>query len=392
MSGSRASAPTADPSRDHVVAVDRLVDGSGCDGPAWLRVRGGVVVERGSGHAPDPGGAHPPAGAHLPAAVPGFVDGHCHGAAGVDLAVPGSDPGPVLRHHAAAGTTALVASLASAPLGRTAERLRELSPLVRAGELLGLHLEGPWLAPARRGAHAAGLLREPRPDDVEVLLEAGGGAVRMVTLAPELPGALDAVARLVDAGVVVALGHTDASAEQVRRALDLGASVVTHLFNGMPPLHHREPGPVGAALLDGRVTVEVIGDGQHVDDDVVDLVRRLAPGRTALVSDAMAAAGLGDGRYELAGAEVVVRDGVARTADERSLAGSTATVGDAVARLLARGADLPEVAALTSVAPTRALGLTGTPLAVGAPADLVEVVDGRPRRVLRRGTWLDSSS
>jgi len=391
MTGPRAGEPPAG-GPGELVAVDRLVDGCGADGPAWLRVRDGLVVERGSGPAPVPAGAQQPTAVHLAAAVPGFVDGHCHGASGVDLGVPGADPRPVLQHHGAAGTTGLVASLASAPLGRTADRLRELAPLVRAGELLGLHLEGPWLAPERRGAHDAGLLREPRPQDVEMLLEAGSGAVRMVTLAPELPGALDAVAHLVEAGVVVAVGHTDAPADTVRRALDLGASVVTHLFNGMPPLHHRDPGPVGAALLDPRATVEVIGDGQHVHDDVVDLVRRLAPGRTALVSDAMAAAGLGDGRYELAGGEVVVRDGVARTADERSLAGSTATVADAVARLLARGADLPEVVALTSAAPSRALGLPAAPLAVGAPADLVEVADGRPRRVMRRGAWLGSSS
>lgn len=368
-----------------LVTVGHLVDGGGA-GPAWLRVRDGLVVDRG------PGTGDGVADVALGTAVPGFVDAHCHGAAGVDLAEPGADPAPVLAHHAATGTTSLVASLASAPLALTARRLRELAPHVRAGELLGAHLEGPWLAPARRGAHDAALLRAPDVGDAERLLEAGDGTVRMVTLAPELPGALEVVARLVAAGVVVAVGHTEASADEVRRALDLGARVVTHLFNGMPPLHHRTPGPVAAALLDGRAHVELVGDGQHVDDDVLDLARRLAAGRAGLVSDAMAAAGLGDGRYALAGGAVLVRDGVARTADGRSLAGSTSTVGDAVVRLLDRGADLAEVVALTSTAPSRALGLAVPPLAVGAPADLVETGGGRVRRVVRRGRCLPPSS
>ncbi|TDN45406.1 N-acetylglucosamine 6-phosphate deacetylase [Curtobacterium flaccumfaciens] len=310
--------------------------------------------------------------------VPGLVDLHAHGALGHDFAGCAADDARVAAaHHRSRGTTALTASVATGPVGDTADALERLRPLVADGTLAGLHLEGPWLAPARRGAHRADLLHPPTPAEVDAYLAAADGALRIVTLAPELPGALDTTARLVAAGVVVAIGHTDATADQARRAVDAGATLVTHLFNGMPPLHHRAPGPVGIALTDERLLLECIVDGHHLDPTAVDVVRAAAPGRLVLVSDAMSATGCADGDHTIAGSAVSVRGGVARLADGSSLAGSTITVADAVHRLLATGFPVTEVVAAAATRPARLLGRSA-PLSVGAPADFVVLDrDGR---------------
>ncbi|MBO3663783.1 N-acetylglucosamine-6-phosphate deacetylase [Microbacterium stercoris] len=340
-----------------VIAADRVIDGSGSDGPGWVRVSHGRVVERGSGVLST-------ARHRVDAIVPGFVDVHVHGACGLDFATVGSDPSLAIAWHASRGSTSLVASLATGTVDDTGLRLAELAPMVREGLLAGLHLEGPFLSEGRRGAHNPALLRAPSRPEIDRLLEAGDGTVRMITLAPELPGALEVIPALVAAGVRVAIGHTEASTDVVAQAVDRGASVVTHLFNGMPPLHHRSPGPVGVALSDARLSVELIGDGEHLDDRVIDLALRECAGRALLVSDAMAAAGLGDGAYTLAGSPVTVRDGLALTADG-AIAGSTSSVSDAVNRLLARGADPALIVELTALAPSRALGMAVPPLAVG---------------------------
>ncbi|MBA8989208.1 N-acetylglucosamine-6-phosphate deacetylase [Curtobacterium pusillum] len=311
--------------------------------------------------------------------VPGLIDLHAHGALGHDFATCDVDGAvAAARHHRSRGTTSLIASVATGSVSDTAAALARLRPLVMDGTLAGLHLEGPWLSPARRGAHRADLLHAPTPPEVDTYLAAADGALRIVTLAPELPGALETVHRLVAAGVVVAIGHTDASADQTRRAIDAGATLVTHLFNGMPPLHHRTPGPVGVALTDDRVLLECIVDGHHLDATTVDLVQRTAPGRIVLVSDAMSATGCGDGDHTIAGSAVSVRDGVALLADGSSLAGSTITVADAARRLLARGIPLTEVVRATAARPARLLGRPA-PLTVGAPADmvLVDAASGR---------------
>jgi N-acetylglucosamine-6-phosphate deacetylase len=368
--------------RPMLVGAERLVDGAGHDGAGWLRVDAGRIVETGTGEAPSP------VDESVESLVPGFVDTHVHGALGIDFASPGVDPTPAIEHHARSGSTSLVASVATGDWARTLDRLRELAPLVTAHTLAGLHLEGPFLSHARRGAHDPALLREPDRAAVAAALEAAGGTLTVVTVAPELPGALDAITRLVDAGVTVAIGHTDASAEVVRRAVDAGATVVTHLFNGMPPLHHRAPGPVGVALADPSLVLELIGDGYHVDDVAIDVVRTAASHRYSVVSDAMAATGLGDGGYELAGSHVVVSGGVAMLADGSSLAGSTTPVAGAVARLLDRGAPLAEIVAATSVTPARSLGLPDPALVVGARADLVALSGSRVARVMRAGSWL----
>ncbi|WP_203136072.1 N-acetylglucosamine-6-phosphate deacetylase [Microbacterium sp. JZ31] len=351
-----------------LVAARRVIDGSGSDGPGWVVVSGGQVAERGTGAAPRTPDRE------VDAILPGFLDTHVHGARGVDFGAVGEDPHDAIAWHAERGSTALVASLATGALEAMRTRLAELAPLVRAGALAGLHLEGPFLCEGRRGAHNPDLLRSPTRDDVDALLRAGDGAIRMITLAPELPGALDVIPLLVEAGVRVAIGHTEADADTVARAVDLGASVMTHLFNGMPPLHHRSPGPVGVGLTDERITVELIGDGAHLDDRALDLALRACARRAVLVSDAMAAAGLGDGSYTLAGSEVIVQDGVARLAGGTAIAGSTSSVSDAVERLLARGTDPTTIAELTALTPARALG-------VAVPPPAVALENGRVTRV-----------
>ncbi len=371
----------------HVLVADRLVDGLGHDGPGWIAVDDRRVVARGDGADPAPDYSSLPRRS-AGWIVPGLADTHVHGARGVDFGEVGVDPEPAIRHHHIAGSTTVVASIATGSLDAMARRLRELAPLVAGERLAGIHLEGPWLSHARRGAHSPDLLRAPAPAEVETLLEAGSGAVRMVTLAPELPGALDSVARLVEAGVTVAIGHTDASADEVRRAIDAGASVVTHLFNGMPPLHHRQPGPVGVALADPSLTLELIADARHVDDIVVDAVMRCAGSRVSLVSDAMAATGLGDGAFSLAGSAIVVAEGVAMLEDGSSLAGSTTPLLGAAARLLSRSAPLEQIVAATVATPSRALGLDVPQLRIGDWADLIAVDAPTTLRVMRRGEWL----
>jgi N-acetylglucosamine-6-phosphate deacetylase len=279
-----------------------------------------------------------------------------------------------------------MASLVTAELPRIRASLELLAPLVDEGVIRGIHLEGPWISPLRGGAHDHALLRTPEAADLDALLTAGRGTVRMVTLAPELPGGLDAIRRIVDADAVAAVGHTDASYEQVVAAIDAGARVGTHLFNGMRPLHHREPGPVLALLEAPDVVVELIADGTHLHPALYrDVVDAVGPARVALITDAMAAAGLGDGDYGLGDLAVRVQDGVARLVDGDTIAGSTTTM-DALFRaaLAAHGAE-PGDAAWTSAVrqtattPARAMGWDDVgDLAPGRRADYV-VLDGDTR-------------
>ncbi|MDQ0744714.1 N-acetylglucosamine-6-phosphate deacetylase [Clavibacter sp. B3I6] len=374
-----------------LLRADRLVTASGDQGEAWLVVDGGRVVRTGSADAPPADLERLPVERIAGTVVPGFVDQHVHGALGRDFgSADGEGAREIAAHHHRSGSTRLVASIATAAIPDMARALRTLAPLVADGTLAGLHLEGPWLSPARRGAHRSSLLCAPTASDVEVLRDAGGDALCMVTLAPELDGAEEAIAVLVAGGVTVALGHSDCTAAEAHAAVDAGARVATHVFNGMRPLHHREPGLAGAALADDRVAVELILDGQHVARDAAEIVRRSAAGRLVLVSDAMAATGWSDGAYEIAGSAVVVADGVARLADGTSLAGSTGTVAEGFARLVREhGVPLPEAVTASSAASARALGLPGVGLGAGDRADLVVLDDDhRVTRVMRAGAWL----
>jgi N-acetylglucosamine-6-phosphate deacetylase len=324
--------------------------------------------------------------------VPGFVDAHSHGGGGASYTSGDPDEAAtVLATHRAHGTTTMVASLVTDPLDRLEESVRALAPLVAAGELAGIHLEGPWLSGAHCGAHDPALLRAPTAADVTRVLDAGDGAVRMVTLAPELDGGLEAVRLLADRGVIAALGHSDATYAVARQALDAGASVATHLFNAMRGIHHREPGPVLALVEDPRACVELIADGVHLHPEVLRWAATSAPHRFVLVTDAMGAAGAADGDYLLGPAAVEVRDGVARLASNGAIAGSTLTMDRAV-RYAVQVAGLPLDAAVeaATATPARLLGLNDVgAIEAGRRADLVHLDDHLAVvAVMRAGAWL----
>lgn len=326
--------------------------------------------------------------------VPGFVDVHGHGGGGYDYAT--DDPAAALAaraFHAAHGTTTAFASLVTAPLTVLHRQLATLADLVGAGHFAGIHLEGPFLAPAQRGAHDGALLRTPEPETVDGLIAGGRGHLAMVTIAPELPGAAPAIARFVAAGVRVAVGHTDADRDAVAAALDAGATVATHLFNAMRGVHHREPGPVPLLLADQRVAVELIADGFHLHPDVLRMAAAAAgPDRVMLVTDAMAAAGRSDGAYALGGQDVEVRDGMARLVDGAgrpgAIAGSTLTMASAF-RTLAALVGIRAAATMASTTPARRLGLADVGrIEAGARADLCVVDDdGALVRVMQAGRW-----
>lgn len=364
-----------------IIGADRVVTPSGVLTGGWIRVEGERITEVDT----------TPVTADVTGAVlvPGFVDLHCHGGAGADFAEARPDRvATAVAAHRARGTTTMLASLVSAPVQTLCDQLRALAEPVAEGLLAGVHLEGPFLAETRRGAHDPTVLRDPSPEAVRALLDAGGSALRMLTLAPERPGALAAIEEASLRGVLVAVGHTDATEAQTRAAITAGARVGTHLFNGMRPLHHREPGPVGALLDDHRLTVELICDGAHLAPTTVRLAARLAgPGRTVLVTDAMSAAGLGDGDYQLGGLAVTVRDGQPRLADG-ALAGSVLTMDRAFANAVDAGLSLTDAVAASATTPARLLGLDDQvgALRAGLRADAV-LLDEQlvPRRVLRRG-------
>lgn len=318
--------------------------------------------------------------------TPGLVDVHNHGGGGASFA---DDPATAIATHRAAGSTTIVASLVSQAIDTLETQVRRLRPLVESGDLAGIHLEGPWLAERYKGAHPAEQLRNPLAVDVDRLLDAGSGTIRMVTLAVERPGALETVRRLSARNVVVALGHSDCTYGQARAAIDAGVTGGTHLFNAMPGLHHRTPGPILALLTDDRVWSELIVDGVHVHPDLVTWVMGVHD-RIVLITDAMAAAGCADGHYRLGDLPVEVVAGVATIADTDTIAGSTLTLDRAVRTAIQAG--VPPTTALRSATsnPARFLGLTDVgELAPGAWADAVAFdTDWGVRRVLRRGRWL----
>ncbi|WP_104082544.1 N-acetylglucosamine-6-phosphate deacetylase, partial [Cryobacterium sp. Y11] len=258
--------------------------------------------------------------------TPGFIDIHCHGAGGAAFDDGLQAIGTALAVHRAHGTTRSVLSLVTASLADLETRLGVIAAVAERDPLiLGAHLEGPFLDDGFRGAHDRTLLRVADAAATARLLLASRGHLRQITLAPELPGAAPAITRFVDAGVVVAVGHSAADYSEACAAFDAGASVLTHAFNAMHGIHHRAPGPVVAAMRSGGVTLEVINDGVHVHPEVVRLAFAGAGGRIALVTDAMAATGFGDGEYRLGSLAVMVTDGVARLAG-----GLAASVGGGI--------------------------------------------------------------
>jgi N-acetylglucosamine-6-phosphate deacetylase len=370
-----------------VLAAGALALPSGIVVDGWVVIDGERVLAAGAGPPPER-----PSWTLPGLVVPGFVDVHVHGGGGASF--DGGDPkavATVVATHLAHGTTTMVASLVADSLDGLAASCAALASLADAGVVAGIHLEGPWLSSRRAGAHEPSLLVPPTLEAVDRLVDAARGHLRMVTLAPELPGALVAIPELVSAGVVVAVGHTDATYDETRAALAAGATAATHLFNAMPPLHHREPGPV-AALLESSAYLELVADGVHVHPAVLSLAWR--NGRTVLVTDAMAAAGAADGEYRLGGLTVVVRDGVARLPATGVIAASTATLASSLRWAVAEaGVPLPEALAAVPSTPAAMVGLTEVGrLEPGAWADLVELSDDlEVSRVMRRGTWVPLS-
>ncbi|WP_237233892.1 N-acetylglucosamine-6-phosphate deacetylase [Rothia nasisuis] len=293
--------------------------------------------------------------------TPGLTDIHCHGGGGTAFE-DAPDVATALRVHGQAGTSALVASLVSNPLGQMQATMTSLLPLLDQQEpgqatLVGFHAEGPFISPAHKGAHALETLKPPTPDAVERLWEASEGRLLQITLAPETDPGLATLQRCVELGITVAVGHTDATYEQAKAAFDEGASLLTHAFNAMRPLHHRQPGPVAAAADSPHVTLELICDGVHVHGPMVRAAFALAPRRVALVTDAMAAAGCADGPYRLGSLAVEVQNSVARIKGTETIAGSTLTLARALKQAVAFGVPLEEAARAATSVPATALGL-----------------------------------
>ena len=398
-----------EPTRGSVRGTIITPEGPVADG--LLAFEGDRIVHAGAAAGfDDAGWPEPVAPAPDALIIPGLVDLHCHGAAGSDFSTADADG---LRRAAgflhAAGTTTLLASTVSAPKAELLEAARRLGALAREGLVAGIHAEGPFLSADRCGAQDPASLVAPDPDFVDELLEASDSELVTMTYAPELPGADELVDRLISRGVTPSLGHSDAadavaaaSLETAREEMEEAGfdgyaprPTVTHLFNGMPPLHHRSPGPVAACLraaARGDAVVEIIADGVHLDPATVRTVFDLAGAQNvALVSDSMAATGLGDGRYRLGPAEVEVSNGTARLAADGSLAGGTATLLDCVRVAVAAGVPLADAVGSASAVPADVLRLADEVGALrrGLRADaLVLSPTLELHAVLRGGQWL----
>ncbi|MFI9275060.1 N-acetylglucosamine-6-phosphate deacetylase [Kitasatospora sp. NPDC052896] len=327
--------------------------------------------------------------------VPGFVDLHVHGGGGASYASGSAEEAlTVARTHLEHGTTTTVASTVTGEIDEVCRQAAVLSELVEDGVLAGVHFEGPFISHHRCGAHRPDLLRDPDPAVVRKLVDAARGHARMVTLAPELPGGLESVRMLADLGVIAAVGHTDADYTRTLEAVEAGATVATHLFNAMPGIQHRAPGPIVALLEDERVTVELINDGTHLHPSVLDLAYGTAGAeRVALITDAMGAAGMGDGLYPLGPLQVRVEDGVARLVEGGAIAGSTLTLDVAFKRsVTVNRLSLAQTVQSVSTTPARLLGLADTvgTLEAGKLADLA-VLDSATYdllAVVRHGQWI----
>src|SRR5215469_12767375 len=357
-----------------LITAPRVVPGAGqpaiCE-PGYVLVSGGVVAEVGEGPSP----REPDLALGSGYLTPGLIDLQVNGGFGVDLA--GLDPAGwarLVRRLPETGTTAFLPTFVTAPLDELGQALRFASVFAAdppaGARVLGVHQEGPFLSPNRPGAHRRDLMVPPSPAAVAGLLAAGEGVLRVVTLAP--------VEALVLAGVVVSVGHSDATAEQVAAAADAGARMVTHLFNAQRPFHHREPGVVGQALADPRLTCGLIADPSHVSLTACAIAFAAAPGRICLVTDATAPAGMPPGRYQLGGELVEVRpgEGQAPRLADGTLAGSVLRMDQAVATTVAAGVGLAEAVAAATRIPADVIGRPDLGrLTPGAAADLAWLGD-----------------
>ncbi|GAA3993930.1 N-acetylglucosamine-6-phosphate deacetylase [Allokutzneria multivorans] len=377
---------------DAVVAAQRALLGRELVGPVTVRIQNGRIADVTVGQPPGAGVTHVLEDGTL---TPGLVDVQINGAVGVDFAeVDAESMAAVASALPQTGVTRFVPTLITAPVDTIVKQSHAVLDAIAAlpdrpaARPLGLHLEGPFLSPLRHGVHDPNLMADPTPTAIDQLLddERLRAALRVLTLAPERPGGLEAVRRLSEAGVLVSVGHTDATGVETKAAADAGAAMVTHLFNAQRGLGHREPGVPGTALVDERFTLGLIADLAHVDADVCRLVFNAAAERVALTTDAVAAAGMPPGRYQLGGCDVLLtEEGVPRS-PEGTIAGSALTMDRAVRNIVSLGVDPAVVFASASTVPANALGEHGLGrIEPGAVADLVWWdAQLRPRRV-----WVD---
>lgn len=408
----------------------RIVTGGSVIDDGVLAFERDRIVYCGPAAGFDPGNAAAvPAGSMI---LPGLVDMHCHGANGGDFPSGNEQQArAAIGYLHRSGTTTLLASLVTASYPDLLRGVQTLRPLTSEGLLAGIHMEGPFLSRSRCGAQDPQWIRNPDPEFTAELLGAAAGTIKNMTYAPELPGADELVRTLAAAGVVPSLGHTDCDADTAAAALETAERALaatsaaapveasapselhtplpatanarrrptaTHLFNGMPPAHHRSPGPVPVCLRAakaGRAVVELIADNVHLAPQTVLSVFELAgAGNVALVSDSMAAAGLSDGQYSLGPSQVTVRDGVA-TLDSGSIAGGTATLLQVLQRAVEAGVPLPDAVTAATEVPAAVIG-AGSDVGLLAPGYLADAVivtaDWQLQGVLRRGQWLQSPS
>ena len=318
----------------------------------WLEIEDGVIRSINSGTTPEYDLRYEGI------LIPGFVDIHCHGGGGKYFGgLTDSQIEQVIATHRAGGTVAGLASLVTEPIENLISQIKRLVPFAQRGEIAGIHLEGPYLSHARCGAHDPNLLRTPTLAEVQTLLDAGQGFIKMITIAPELDGALEVIEYLAKSGVIAAIGHSQSDAATAQAAIDRGASVVTHFNNAMPKVIDG-PGTMSSAVINElRVSLELILDGEHVSTQIVRDVFEAAPNRIVMVTDAMSAAGSTDGTYKIANLEVIVKDGVARLASNGSLAGSTLTMAKAFNHALNEiGVSITEAVHAASTLPALILG------------------------------------
>jgi N-acetylglucosamine-6-phosphate deacetylase len=382
-----------------LISAARLFTGAEDLSPGWVELAGGRVATLGPGTPPRAADLVLPTGV----LAPGLIDAQLNGAYGVDLA--GTDLSgwlSVARRLPETGVTTFVPTFITAPVPELVAAVQRyagfrdsLDRTPGAARTPGVHLEGPFLAPRRAGAHPRAALALPTPEAVASLIAAATrGTVRLLTLAPELPGALEAIRTLVAAGIRVSVGHSDAREDDVRAAADAGARLVTHLYNAQRPMTHRDPGVVGAALTDDRLTCGLIVDGHHVAPAAVKVAFACATGRIMLVTDAVAAFGMPPGTYQLGEGPITVREEEPPRRGDETLAGGTGRLDDAIHRTAEAGIALTEAIRAATSVPADALGLAGPGLdgpgriTAGGPADLVWLGprDGLPLRCL--ATWV----
>jgi len=363
------------PSGRWVLQAGALLLPDGLGGPGFVLIDDGRIAHVGAGMHPRPDLDWSDA-----ALVPGFVDLQINGAAGCDFLSPTPEGlAAAHAHMVRSGVVAYLPTLISAPertLRAALAFFAEHASRSRAPRILGVHLEGPFLSPALPGAHSPAYLRPPSIQWIDSLLADFRGLVRVITLAPELTGALDVIEHLVGNGIVVAVGHSAATFTEAMAAFDHGARLATHVFNAMRPFHHREPGVSGAALAHPRVTCSLIADIVHLHPATLRQVAALkGPERTALITDGISAAGA-KGTHTLGDRVVTVKDGAPRLPNG-TLAGSILTMDQAVDHMVGVGIDLGDAAMMASLTPARVLGTDGGVLAVGRSADLVALDPSR---------------